>query len=230
MASLASISGFRTRYYIRLDTSATELESDFDLLLGTLNAQTRAGSATIYRFDEGGGELTAVALQSSARAAIRNAGISFTPDTSGWLFNLTEPSQGFATTDERFERFPECLQFGVETILVAPLRSAEKLLGVLTLGRVARQEFAPDEVGLARKTARLIGAVMERDDLRLRLRERKVIERAKGIIQQRNGLSEERAYLLLRRTSRRSGLPMFEIARQIIGAGARTEEFGRAAK
>jgi AmiR/NasT family two-component response regulator len=68
-------------------------------------------------------------------------------------------------------------------------------------------------VQLAQKTARLIAAVIERDELERRLRERKVVERAKGILQQRDGLSEEHAYLLLRSTSRHRSLPMFDVVR-----------------
>jgi GAF domain-containing protein len=212
MASSAAVSDLRTPHYIRLDTSATELEFDFDPLLGTLISQTRADSAAIYRFDPGSSEFTAAAVRSSARPLVRTVGVSLTPATSGWLFSLAEPSQVFAATDERFELFPELFQFGIATILAVPFRSSEKLLGILTLGRAACQEFGLDDVLLAQRTVCLICAVMERDELQQRLRGRKVIERAKGIIPKRNGLAEERACILLHNTSRRGGLPMFDIA------------------
>ena len=50
------------------------------------------------------------------------------------------------------------------------------------------------------------------------LEERKVIERAKGILQRRHNLSEEESYLQLRNESRRLRRPMKELAEAIIFA------------
>jgi GAF domain-containing protein len=222
MASSIKGPEFRTRYYLRIDLSSAETESDFDPLLNTLTAQSQSDALAIYRFDPGANEFKAAAVRAAAQPLIRNAGVTLTAAASTWLFGLTEPAQGNAATDERFERFPERLQFGVETILAVPFRNGEKLLGFLTLSRCQGGDFDAETVQLAKRTGRLIAAVMERDDLQKALRERKVVERAKGILQQRRGLSEERAYVLLRNTSRRRRLPMFEVAREIINFGGRT--------
>lgn len=56
------------------------------------------------------------------------------------------------------------------------------------------------------------------DQLESNLRERKVVERAKGILMRKRGLTEEEAYLLLRRHSRDSRRPMADIAQSIIDA------------
>jgi transcriptional regulator with GAF, ATPase, and Fis domain len=204
MASSTNAPDFRTRYYLRVDITSAEVESDFDPLLNTLAAQSRSDALTIYRFNPEANEFNAAAVGASAQPLIRNAGVTLTASASAWLSGLTEPAQGNATTDERFERFPERLQFGVEAILAVPLRGNERLLGLLTLSRREAGHFDAEVVQLAKRTARLIAAVIERDDLQQVLRERKVVERAKGILQQRRGLSEERAYVLLRNTSRRS--------------------------
>ncbi len=42
------------------------------------------------------------------------------------------------------------------------------------------------------------------------------MDRAKGILQQRRRLSEEQAYQLLRDDSRRRGIPMIDVAKEII--------------
>ncbi|MFZ0635072.1 MAG: ANTAR domain-containing protein, partial [Candidatus Acidiferrales bacterium] len=57
----------------------------------------------------------------------------------------------------------------------------------------------------------------EKDDLERRLEERKVVERAKGLLQ-REGATEESAYLQIRRTSRRRRVSMAVTAREIIAA------------
>lgn len=49
-----------------------------------------------------------------------------------------------------------------------------------------------------------------------RLEERKLIERAKGILMRRTGSSEQEAYSILRRTSQDRSVPMLEIARAVL--------------
>ena len=52
--------------------------------------------------------------------------------------------------------------------------------------------------------------------LRARLEERKVIERAKGAMMQRHGLTEDEAFKRLRRTAMDTRRPMVEIARAVL--------------
>ncbi len=52
--------------------------------------------------------------------------------------------------------------------------------------------------------------------MKRQLETRKLVERAKGILQQRYGLSEEEAYLRLRNESRRLRRPMKDLAEAII--------------
>jgi AmiR/NasT family two-component response regulator len=83
--------------------------------------------------------------------------------------------------------------------------------------------FRPDELPPAIETA--VARHQEMSDLRTestRLAEalaaRKTIERAKGLLMQREGLSEEQAFARLRRASQMSGLPMKAIADAIVVA------------
>ena len=56
------------------------------------------------------------------------------------------------------------------------------------------------------------------DELQQRLEDRKVIERAKGILMQREGLSESDAYRMLQRTSQSRNVPMAELSRSLLAA------------
>jgi response regulator NasT len=56
------------------------------------------------------------------------------------------------------------------------------------------------------------------DELHQRLEDRKVIERAKGILMQREGLSESDAYRMLQRTSQSRNVPMAELSRSLLAA------------
>jgi response regulator NasT len=51
---------------------------------------------------------------------------------------------------------------------------------------------------------------------RVQLENRKLIERAKGILMRRTGSSEQEAYSILRRTSQDRSVPMVEIAKAVL--------------
>jgi two-component system, response regulator PdtaR len=57
----------------------------------------------------------------------------------------------------------------------------------------------------------------EKGELERRLEERKLVERAKGLLQQ-EGATEESAYLQIRRTSRQRRVTMAVTAKEIISA------------
>lgn len=58
----------------------------------------------------------------------------------------------------------------------------------------------------------------EVSDLRLRLEHRKIVERAKGLLMQHTGLSEEEAMRTLQRKARDARRPMVDLAKSIIDA------------
>ncbi|MEJ7810458.1 MAG: response regulator [Gemmatimonadaceae bacterium] len=53
-------------------------------------------------------------------------------------------------------------------------------------------------------------------DLRRKLEERKVIERAKGILMEREGIAESAAYRMLQRTSQNRNISMAELSRSVL--------------
>jgi two-component system, response regulator / RNA-binding antiterminator len=58
----------------------------------------------------------------------------------------------------------------------------------------------------------------ELDDTRQQLADRKVIDRAKGILMKQRGVGEEQAYELLRRTAMDANLKMAQVAQSVITA------------
>jgi response regulator NasT len=58
----------------------------------------------------------------------------------------------------------------------------------------------------------------ELDQAREALRERKIVERAKGIIMKRHGLSEEAAYALLRKAAMNENRRIHEVAQSVVTA------------
>ena len=95
-------------------------------------------------------------------------------------------------------------QAGVMSYLVKPLR-VEELAPAIELAVSRFREFVSlrDEVST----------------LKLNLEERKLIERAKGLLMEQRHLSEERAYALMKKASMNMRKPMADIAQAILLAG-----------
>ena len=117
-----------------------------------------------------------------------------------------------------------------EAFLSVPLLSGGEVIGVInvhhrephahTADEISLLTFVGEQMGgaimksyLAEENARLIEETAE---MRRQLETRKLVERAKGILQQRHTLTEEEAYLRLRNESRRLRRPMRELAEAII--------------
>lgn len=79
----------------------------------------------------------------------------------------------------------------------------------------------PDDIAPAIAVARArfedwLDARRQRDQLEVKLEERKLIERAKGLLMDTRNLSEREAYRFLQKTSQDKNTPMVELARKIL--------------
>jgi response regulator NasT len=79
----------------------------------------------------------------------------------------------------------------------------------------------PDDLAPAIAVARArfdewLDARRQRDMLELKLEERKIVERAKGLLMESRGLSERDAYRFLQKTSQDKNTPMVDLARKIL--------------
>jgi len=90
---------------------------------------------------------------------------------------------------------------GVLAYLVKPVREAELVPVIeIALARFAELRALQQEVGSLKET----------------LETRKLVDRAKGILMQREGIDEQEAFLRIQRQSRNNRTPMKEIARAIL--------------
>ena len=64
----------------------------------------------------------------------------------------------------------------------------------------------------------ILGLRRELADVKTELQERKVIDRAKGLLMQRQGLSEPAAYDKLRKAAMNKGLRLAEVAQRMLDA------------
>jgi uroporphyrinogen-III synthase len=144
---------------------------------------------------------------------------------TGWVAQRREPVaiSREAFKDSRFQSFNELPEDRYEAFLSVPLFSRGRLVGVMNLQHRGPHEYSPRDIRLLSTVGSLAGAEIElarleteKLDLSQQLETRKVVERAKGILQRDLNLSEEQAYLSIQRQSRQKRKTMREIAEAII--------------
>ncbi|HEY1464484.1 MAG TPA: ANTAR domain-containing protein [Terriglobales bacterium] len=144
---------------------------------------------------------------------------------TGWVAQHRETvavSQN-AFQDPRFKLFNELPEDRYEAFLSVPILCRGRLVGVINLQHRARHTYKRREIQLISMIGFLVGAEIamarlesENTNLADQLETRKLVERAKGILQRDLGLNEEQAYLALQRQSRQKRRSMKEVADAII--------------
>jgi signal transduction protein with GAF and PtsI domain len=144
---------------------------------------------------------------------------------TGWVAEHKQPVAVArnAFKDPRFQSFNELPEDRFEAFLSVPVQSRGKLVGVINLQHREPHIYSQPEIRLISTIGFLVGAEIEmarlegaNSELSEQLGTRKVVERAKGILQRDLQLSEEEAYLTLQRQSRHRKKTMKEIAEAIL--------------
>jgi signal transduction protein with GAF and PtsI domain len=144
---------------------------------------------------------------------------------TGWVAEHRQPvAVGTrAFEDPRFQTFNELPEDRYEAFLSVPVLSRGKLVGVINLQHRQPHDHSRRDIQLISTIGFLVGAEIETARLEVentqlseRLETRKILDRAKGILQRDLGLSEEEAYLTIQRQSRQRRKSKKEIAEAII--------------
>jgi signal transduction protein with GAF and PtsI domain len=144
---------------------------------------------------------------------------------TGWVAQHRELVAIFqeAFKDPRFAQFKELPEDRYEAFLSVPLLSRGRLVGVMNLQHREPHVYSPRDIRLISTVGFLAGAEIEmarleteNSDLSQQLETRKLVERAKGILQRDLGLTEEQAYLSIQRQSRQKRKTMKEVAEAIV--------------
>jgi signal transduction protein with GAF and PtsI domain len=200
-------------------------------LLDLALAETNAQGAYLYHFDPATRSARTVVWKGLSPVT-RGAA----PETPGAIIGVHFGRQApiilydAAWSDPRFEALPEFRKNRFEGVVSIPLLDTGQVVGMLDVCRTRRVVVQPREfaflLGLSVPIGALLATVVaksnlerELEKLTRQLADRGVMERAKGLIQERFGWTEEQAYFSIRNLSRRRRMPMREIAREVI-AGA----------
>src|SRR6202158_941378 len=144
---------------------------------------------------------------------------------TGWVAEHGEPVAVAlnASQDPRFQLFKDLPEDKFEAFLSVPVRCRGRIVGVINLQNREPHEYSEREIRLISTIGFLVGAEiemarLESENVHLseKLETRKLVERAKGILQRELKLTEEEAYLTIQRQSRQRRKSMKEVSEAIV--------------
>jgi len=213
-------------------SSDLSLDEMLGEVVGLVVKGTACDACLVYLIDHTTNEVVLRASQLPHAAALDTLRMKIGEGVTGWVAEhksvVALPSN--AGNDTRFKRFQGLIEDTYEAFLSVPLVSGGDISGVVNVHHRKPHEHTRDEIGALVFIGEQLGvaiskSLLEEENVRLleesqeikrELETRKLVERAKGILQQRHGITEEEAYLRLRNQSRRLRRPMKELAQAII--------------
>jgi len=221
---------------LRRVSSIVSSDLSLDEMLGEIVGLTAlisgCDACLVYLVEFGTGEFVLRASLVPHASDLGNLRMKTEEGVTGWVAKHQSPValSSNAAKDQRFKIFPALIEDTYEAFLSVPLVSKGKTIGVVNVHHRAAHEHPPAEIATLSFIGEQMGAaiaanLLEEENARLseetaemksQLETRKAVERAKGILQRRQGLTEEEAYLRLRDESRRRRRPMKDLADAII--------------
>jgi GAF domain-containing protein len=179
---------------------------------------------SIMLVDEDRKELTVSAARCSSEDYLHRLPIKVDESLIGRVVREGQPIIIPNVLEEKQYRYPELARkTGLASLLSVPMTTRDLVIGTINIYTREVHEFTEEEVGfvkvvasqaaIAIENARLMAETLE---AKRALEIRKIVERAKGIMQHKYGVTEEDAYLKLRNESRRLRRPMRELAEAVI--------------
>ena len=186
----------------------------------------------VYLIDHSSDEIVLRASQVPHANDLGNLRIKIGEGITGWVAEhksvVALPAN--AASDARFKRFQTLVEDTYQAFLSVPIVSGGELIGVINVHHRSSHDHSSEEIStlifigeqlgvtisknlLEEENARLLE---ETQEMKRELETRKLMERAKGILQQNHNITEEEAYLRLRNQSRRLRRPIRELAEAII--------------
>jgi signal transduction protein with GAF and PtsI domain len=213
-------------------SSELSLDEMLGEIVGLTVQVTDCDACLVYLLDRDTDEVVLRASQVPHVGALGNLRMKVGEGVTGWVaeHKSVVALSSKAANDARFKRFQALVEDTYEAFLSVPLVSGGDVIGVINVHHrqthnhtgeeISLLTFVGEQMGgavskssLSETNARLIEETLE---MKRQLETRKLVERAKGILQQRHSLTEEEAYLRLRNESRRLRRPMKELAEAII--------------
>jgi uroporphyrinogen-III synthase len=180
-------------------------------------------SCFIYVLEES--QLVLRASKNPHPDVIDQLGLKIGQGITGWVAEHREPVSidAGALRDPRFQFFKNLPEDSFEAFLSVPILARGGLVGVINVQHRQPHHYTPWEVQTISTVGFLVGGEIEmarleseRNALSGQLESRKLIERAKGLLQRDHNVNEEEAYRMMQKESRQRRKSMREIAEAVI--------------
>jgi len=144
---------------------------------------------------------------------------------TGWVAEHREPVvlPEKASRDPRFKIFSELPEDAYEAMLSVPIVSRGRVVSVINVQNREARVFTSREVKSVSTIGHLVGAAIEMarlenevTQLSDKLATRKIVERAKGLIQRELSITEEEAYSTIQKQARQRRKSMKEVSEAIL--------------
>ena len=196
------------------------LQAISEMLAETLDAPV----CSVMLVDEDRRELVISAARCSSPEYLHKMPLKIEDSLIGRVVREARPIMIPNVVEEKQYRYPDLARrTGLASLLSIPLMTREKVMGTINIYTREVRQFTEEEVGfvkivagqaaIAIENARLMSETLE---MKRALEVRKLVERAKGILQYKYNLTEAEAYLRLRNESRRLRRPMRDLAEAVI--------------
>ncbi|MDR3764666.1 MAG: GAF domain-containing protein [Acidobacteriota bacterium] len=207
---------------------------------------TGCDACLVYLPDHETGDIVLRASQLPHDAEIGAVRLNLGEGVAGWVAqqkSIVALSKN-AFTDPRFKHFTTLVEDTYEALVSVPLIRGGEVIGVLNVHHRDPHEHTPEEIAMLCFLGEQMGGAIaysilaehnqrlrkEANLVRQQLAERKIVERAKGLLQQRFSLTEEEAYQRLREESRRQRRPIREVAEAVLMVEGLGQQHPRAKK
>jgi uroporphyrinogen-III synthase len=216
----------------RIISSEISLDEMLGEIVGLTAQVTDCDACLVYLFEEATADFVLRASLVPHTADMGRLRMRMGEGVTGWVAEHQAPVAlaSNAAADPRFKIFPALIEDTYEAFLSVPVVNKGKAIGVINVHHreqhahavteIATIQFIGEQMGgaisrslLEEENARLAEETLE---MKRQLETRKAVERAKGILQRRQSLTEEEAYLRMRNESRRLRRPMKDLAEAII--------------
>lgn len=194
-------------------------------LIKLLNHLIPVDSSLVYFYDRQAKQLILSASKKSHKNLVGKIAMKRGEGITGWVaeHRKTVVLKKLAYKDKRFKAFEELPEDRYEAFLSVPIVDKEGVVGVVNLQNKDAYNFTKEEVELVETIVKIIASAFESvflqrqvDNLQAKLSERKIVEKAKGLLMKKDKLTEKKAYDIIRLEAMKKRKTMKEIADAII--------------
>jgi len=205
-------------------TSSRYIEEILNLITGLTADMMNSKICSIMLLDDTGMELEIKATQALSQEYRSKPNLKVGQSISGLAVKEKRPITVLDVTKESLYMYPDIARReGVKSLLSVPMMLKDRVIGVVNSYTSKEHKFTDEEIKLLQIVAHQAAIAIENTKLLNKtiameeaLDTRKSVERAKGVLMKRHGISEEEAFRIIQKQSMNTRRTMKEIADAVI--------------